>query len=67
MTRKIQEGIWKRLQDLYKKHENLDEKIMSGYIIPCDECIHFGNCGHEKQCNEDVHTGRALKHFKEKK
>ena len=60
-------SIWKRLQDLYKKHENLDEEVVNGYIIPCDECIHFGNCRHEKQCNEDVHTGRALKHFREKK
>ncbi|KKK58875.1 hypothetical protein LCGC14_3040020 [marine sediment metagenome] len=52
---------------MYKSSESLDEKIMNGYIIPCDECIHFGNCRHEKQCNEDVHTGRALKHFREKK
>lgn len=37
------------------------------YIIPCDECKHFGCCKYEKQCNEDVHTGRALEHFKEKK
>ena len=52
---------------MYKSSESLDEKIMNGYIIPCDECIHFGSCQYETQCNDDVHTGRALGHFKEKK
>ena len=59
--------FWKRLKDLYKDDVKDNKNDINGfYIIPCDECIHFGNCKYEKQCNEDVHTGRALKHFKEK-
>ena len=60
-------SIWKRLHDIHKNAVvEEDNAVMNGYIIPCDECIHFGNCRHEKQCNEDVHTGRALEHFVER-
>ncbi len=60
-------SIWKRLHDIYKDAVNEENDFKGGfYIIPCDECMHFGSCKYEKQCNENVHLGRGLKHFEEK-
>ena len=64
-----QEGVNRLDKILAKASKDIKiiERSKGFWIIPCDECIHFGNCRHEKQCNEDVHTGRALEHFREKK
>ncbi len=57
--------IWKRLKELYK--DDGKDNIDGFYIMPCDECNHFGNCKYEKQCEEDVKLGKGLRHFEEKK
>ncbi len=55
-------SIWKKLHELYKEDNDDTDGF---YIIPCDECKHFGKCKYEKQCEQDVRMGRGLEHFKE--
>lgn len=81
MTRKRQEGIWDELHSMYKakadektrndKSARSDARtnrksVSDGfYIIPCDDCKHFGNCKYEKECDQDVRTGNKLRYFSE--
>ena len=36
------------------------------WIIPCEDCKHFGCCKHYQECSGDIQTGNGLKFFQER-
>lgn len=49
----------KRVRDRLESSDGL-------YLLPCDDCSHFGNCYYYENCQNDMKRGDGLEYFKEK-